>query len=70
MGHGFLREWHVRMLMHQADGDRALAHGGGDPLYRPVPDVADGEHTGHAGLQQQRSPWLPQYLAVSGPVSR
>ena len=31
-------------FVRQADDDRALAHGGSDPLDRPMPDVADGEH--------------------------
>ena len=42
--------------MHELDGGGAFAHGRGDPLDGPVPDVPGGEHAGDAGLEQQRRP--------------
>jgi len=42
--------------VHEADYDRALTHGGCDSLHGAAPDIARGEHSGHAGFQQQRSP--------------
>src|SRR6266567_469514 len=53
----------VEVLVDELDGDRALADRGGHPLDRPVADVADREHPGHAGLERHRR-------AVQGPPGR
>jgi hypothetical protein len=36
----------IKVLVDQADADRALADPGRHPLHRPVPDVTDREHPG------------------------
>ena len=41
-----------QILVHELDGDGAGAHGGRDPLDRPVAHVADREDTGNAGLHR------------------
>ena len=61
----------VEVLVDEADGHGALADGGGHPLDRPAAHVADGEHAGLAGLQQQRpaAAALPARVgAASAPV--
>ena len=40
----------AEMLADEADGDRALADGGGHPLDGATAHVADREHPGQAGL--------------------
>ena len=40
------------VLVDELDGDGAGAHGGRDPLDRPVAHVADREDTGNAGLHR------------------
>ena len=47
----------LEMVMDELDHRGALAHGGRDALYRPVPDVARGEDTWDAGLEQPRGPF-------------
>src|SRR5215831_6037438 len=50
-----------QVVVDEADGGGAIAHGGGHAFHRAVPDVADGEHTRGRGLQQEGSP-------LQGPV--
>ncbi len=38
-------------LVHRGDRDRALAHGGSDPLRAAAADIADREHAGNAGFE-------------------
>src|SRR5271154_3243057 len=51
------------MLMDELDDCGALPHCGRDALHRPVPDVACGEDTWDAGLEQRRGP-------IEGPAAR
>ncbi len=44
-----------QVLMDGTDAGGAFAHGGGDPLGRAAAHVADGEQTGVAGLEGERS---------------
>src|SRR6516165_12368297 len=50
-----------QVVVDEADGGGAIAHGGGHAFHRAVPDVADGEHARGGGLQQERRP-------LQGPV--
>jgi hypothetical protein len=50
-----------KVVVDEADGDRAIADGGGHTFYRAVPDVAGGEHARGGGLQREWSP-------LQGPV--
>src|SRR6516162_11083676 len=50
-----------QVVVDEADGGGAVAHGGGHAFHRAVPDVADGEHAREGGLQQEGSP-------LQGPV--
>src|SRR6516162_6340062 len=49
------------VVVDEADGGGAIAHGGGHAFHRAVPDVADGEYARGGGLQQEGSP-------LQGPV--
>ena len=51
---GRLQSQLLQVTVHEHDGHRALADGGGDPLGRLGADVAGDEHAGHAGLQVVR----------------
>src|SRR6516162_6771926 len=50
-----------QVVVDEADGGGAIAHGGGHAFHRAVPHVADGEHAREGGLQQEGSP-------LQGPV--
>ena len=43
-----------QVAVHEVDRHRALPDGGRDPLHRVEPDVAGGEHAGHARLERER----------------
>ena len=45
------------MLIDELDDRGALTHGGRDALHRPVPDIARGEDTRDAGLEQRGRPF-------------
>jgi hypothetical protein len=40
----------LQVAVHQGDGDRAFADGGGDPFDRSVARITGGEHSREAGL--------------------
>src|SRR5215471_13760010 len=50
-----------KVVVDQADGDRAIADGRGHAFDRAMPDVASGEHARGSGLEQVGSP-------LQGPV--
>ena len=52
------------VVVDEADGGGAIAHGGGHAFHRAVPDVADGEYARGGGLQQEGSP--PQGPVLTG----
>src|SRR6516162_1157739 len=54
------------VVVDEADGGGAIAHGGGNTFHRAVPDVADGEYARGGGLQQEGSPLQGPALAGVG----
>src|SRR6266566_5685585 len=50
-----------KVVVDEADGDRAIADGGGHTFDRAVPGIADGEHARDGRLQRERGP-------LQGPV--
>src|SRR5581483_8386866 len=44
----------AEVLLDELDGHAALADGSGNALHGPRPDVADSEHAGEAGLEEER----------------
>src|SRR5262249_45092318 len=52
-----------QMSVHKLDGDRALAYAGCYAFDGAVPNVANGEHAGNAGFEQER-------IAVDRPTGR
>jgi hypothetical protein len=63
----------LQVLVHEADGGRAVADRRGDACDRAVPDVARGEHTRHARLEREgfaaRAPVRTGLLEDVRPVS-